>query len=173
MIRQLICLIAMSVGLSACAFNIHADIDGLNSDQPVFHPFMVGDEAPFTFSEAVEVGNLIFVSGMIGNMPGALDPESGAPEIAPGGVGPETLQALENIEAILVKVGADRHDIVKCTVFMADMAEWSAMNEVFRDYFVEDFPAKSAFGVTALAFNARLEIECIAARPGQEHYDEE
>lgn len=164
MIHRIVVAMAMSVGLSACAFNINADVEGLSPARTVYHPFMLGDESPFPFSEAVEVGNLVFLSGQIGSVPNAGDPEAGIPRLAEGGIGPETLQTLKNIEATLERTGLDRHDIVKCTIFMADMAEWPAMNVVYAAFFDEPYPARSAFGTSGLAFNARLEIECIAVR---------
>lgn len=107
------------------------------------------------FSEAVRVGNLLFLSGDIGMVPG-----SG--KLAPGGIGPETSQTLENIRVKLEKYGSSMQRVVKCTVFLADMGEWAAMNEVYREFF-ENPPARSALGVNGLALNARVEIECIAA----------
>jgi 2-iminobutanoate/2-iminopropanoate deaminase len=167
-IRTLVVLIAC-IGLNACAFIIKADLDGLPSSDVVHHPLMIGDEAPFPFSETVEVGDLIFVSGMIGNLPAKPGRDKGVPTIAAGGIGPQTLQTLENIETALLKIGADRHDIVKCTIFMMDMAEWPAMNVVYGQFFGEDFPARSALGVSGLAFDVRVEIECIAARSNRDH----
>jgi len=107
------------------------------------------------FSEAVRVGNLLFLSGDIGIVPG-----SG--KLAPGGIGPETSQTLENIRMKLEKYGSSMDRVVKCTVFLADMGEWAAMNEVYREFFPNP-PARSALGASGLAMNARVEIECIAA----------
>ncbi len=109
------------------------------------------------FSEAVRVGNLLYLSGMIGNRPGTL-------ELAPGGIRAETKQTLENIRAVLEKHGASLDNVFKCTVMLADIAEWPAMNEVYVTYFDEDRrPARSAFGSSGLALGARVEIECLAA----------
>lgn len=107
------------------------------------------------FSEAVRVGNLLFLSGDIGMVPG-----SG--KLAPGGIGPETSQTLENIRMKLEKYGSSMDRVVKCTVFLADMGEWGAMNEVYREFF-KNPPARSALGANGLALDARVEIECIAA----------
>ena len=109
------------------------------------------------FSPAVRVGNLLFLSGQIGTKPDA----SG--EVVAGGIQPETRQALENIRELLGRVGSSMDKVVKCTVFMADMKEWPAMNEVYATFFPTNKPARSAFGATGLALNARVEIECIAA----------
>lgn len=108
------------------------------------------------FSDAVRVGNLLFLSGKIGNKPGT-------PQLAPGGIQGETRQTLENIRASLARYGATMDDVVKCTVFLADMGEWGEMNEVYRTFFPVNKPARSALGVNGLALDARVEIECIAA----------
>ncbi|MBM4385865.1 MAG: RidA family protein [Deltaproteobacteria bacterium] len=110
------------------------------------------------FSEAARVGDLIFVSGQIGNLPGTL-------ELAPGGVQAETRQALANIAAILERNGSSLRRVAKCTVFMLDMAEWPLLNEVWVATFPNK-PARSALGASGLAKGARVEIECIAAAGG-------
>ncbi|MGH8495139.1 MAG: RidA family protein [Gammaproteobacteria bacterium] len=112
-------------------------------------------EGSLPFSEAVRVGNLLFLSGMIGNVPGTLD-------LAPGGIQGETRQALQNIQAALERHGSAMDRVVKCTVFLADMAEWSSMNEVYVQFFPGSKPARSAFGASGLALDSRVEIECIA-----------
>jgi len=110
------------------------------------------------FSEAVQVGNLLFVSGQIGNLPGQLD-------VVPGGLVAEARQALENIKAIVERHGSSLEYVVKCTVFLADMREWGAFNEVYRRYFSHDLPARSALGASGLALGARVEVECVAYAP--------
>jgi reactive intermediate/imine deaminase len=107
------------------------------------------------FSEAVQVGSLLFVSGQVGALPGTLT-------LAPGGVGPESKQAIENIRAILARHGATLKDVVKCTIFLADIKEWAAFNEVYRQYFSAPYPARSALGANGLAIGARVEVECVA-----------
>lgn len=107
------------------------------------------------FSPAVRVGNLIFVSGTLGTGPDG--------KLVPGGIQAETRQVLENIKAVLAasNVGMDR--VVKCTAFLADLAEWPAMNEVYRSYFPDyKYPARAAVQATLL-FGARVELECVAA----------
>ncbi len=106
------------------------------------------------FSSAVRVDNLLFVSGAIG-----YDRESGA--LVEGGIEPETRKTLENISQTLETFGSSMNKVVKCTVFLADISEWSAMNEVYVTFFPNK-PARSALGVNGLALNARTEIECIA-----------
>ncbi|PHX96094.1 MAG: enamine deaminase RidA [Gemmatimonadetes bacterium] len=109
------------------------------------------------FSPAVKVGNVLYLAGQIGTPPDA----SGAP--VAGGIAAETKQTMENIRDVLAKTGSDLDHVVKCTVFMADMKEWDAMNAVYRTYFKDGkFPARSALGANGLALSARVEIECIA-----------
>ncbi len=109
------------------------------------------------FSPAVRVGNLLYLAGQIGTSPDA----KSAP--VPGGITAETKQVMLNIKDVLEKTGSDLQHVVKCTVFMADMKEWDAMNEVYRTFFAPDkYPARSAFGTSGLALNARVEIECVA-----------
>ncbi|HZS48853.1 MAG TPA: RidA family protein [Blastocatellia bacterium] len=108
------------------------------------------------FSEAVRVGKMLYISGNIGTVPGTLD-------LAPGGIEPETKQALENIGQILKANGSSFSRVVKCTVMMADMKEWPDMNKVYVTYFPKGhLPARSAFGTSGLARGARVEIECTA-----------
>jgi 2-iminobutanoate/2-iminopropanoate deaminase len=111
---------------------------------------------PLPFSDAVRVGNLLYVSGQIGTDENL--------KLALGGVLPETHRALENIRAILERNGSSLDRVIKCTVMLADMNEWDAMNTVYLTFFSKDkLPARSAFAGTGLAFGARVEIECIAA----------
>jgi len=106
------------------------------------------------FSSAVRVDDTLYLSGNLGNIPGT-------PQLAEGGIQGETRQTLENISAVLAQFGSSMDKVVKCTVFLADMAEWGAMNEVYKTFFPNP-PARSALGASGLALNARVEIECIA-----------
>ncbi len=106
------------------------------------------------FSAAVRVDKLLFLSGNLGNIPGTMN-------LAEGGIQGETRQTLENIKATLEMFGSSMDKVVKCTVFLADISEWGAMNEVYKTFF-ENPPARSALGVNGLALGARTEIECIA-----------
>ena len=112
------------------------------------------EDLDLPFSAAVRVGDTLYVSGNIGNIPGTL-------ELAEGGIQGETRQTLENIKRVVEQFGSSMDRVVKCTVFLADMAEWGAMNEVYRTYFANP-PARSALGASGLALDARVEIECIA-----------
>ncbi len=107
------------------------------------------------FSEAVRVDGLLFLSGMIGT--------DSTGQLVKGGIAAETRQTLENIRAALARNGVAMDRVVKCTVFLADIGEWPAMNEVYRTFFTGNKPARSALGNATLVRNARVEIECIAA----------
>lgn len=110
---------------------------------------------PAPFSDAVRVGNMLYLSGKLGT------DDSG--RLAPGGIQPETKQTLENIRSLLERSGSSLDQVVKCTVMLAEMSEWGAMNEIYVTFFAKDRrPARSAFGVSGLALNARVEIECLA-----------
>jgi enamine deaminase RidA (YjgF/YER057c/UK114 family) len=100
---------------------------------------------------------MLYLSGQVGSRPGD---ESG---VVPGGIQPETRQTLENIKHVLESNGSSIDRVVKCLVMMADIAEWPAMNDVYRTYFAPDrLPSRSAFAGTGLALGARVEIECWA-----------
>ena len=108
------------------------------------------------FSEAVRAGDYMFLSGQLGDSEGKL---------VSGGLVPEARQALQNIKSVLERNHASLADVVKCTVFLADIAEWPAFNEVYKEVFKQPFPARSALAASGLALNGRVEIECIAYVP--------
>lgn len=110
------------------------------------------------FSDAVIVDNMIYLSGQVGNIPGKL-------ELVPGGIEAEARQTMKNIERVLKANGSSLDHAVKLTIFMADIGEWSTFNEVYKGYFSNKLPARSAFGANGLALNARVEVECIAYIP--------
>ena len=121
--------------------------------------YLVGESTrtlQLPFSDAVRAQGMLYLSGQIGNLPGTTD-------LAPGGIEAEARQALDNIRAILERNGSSMARIVKCTVMLADIAEWPAFNAVYVTYFPGHRPARSAFASTGLAFGARVEIECLAA----------
>jgi reactive intermediate/imine deaminase len=107
------------------------------------------------FSEAARVGNVLYLSGQIGNLPGTL-------ELVEGGVSAETDQTMRNIASILERSGSGMDRVVKCTVFLADIEEWPAVNAVYRTFFDPPYPARSAVAGSGLALGARVEVECIA-----------
>ena len=119
------------------------------------------DKAPAAigpYSQAIDSGaGIVFVSGQL-----PIDPATGAfPE---GGVQEQTRQSLTNAKAILEAAGLGLQQVVKTTVFLADMADFAAMNEVYAQFFTAPFPARSAVAVKTLPKGALVEIECIAAR---------
>jgi len=103
-------------------------------------------------SAAVKAGNLIFFSGQLGTGPGGL---------VPGGIKAETQKTLDNIKRLVEAAGTTMERLVKCTVFLADIDDFSAMNEVYRTFWPKDPPARSTVAVAGLVLNARIEIECI------------
>lgn len=109
------------------------------------------------FSHAVVAGELIFVSGTLGVVGASL-------ELVPGGTGPETTQTLRNVEAILRAAGAALRDVVKVSVYLADMATFEEMNEAYAEFFPSEPPARITVGGVKLALGAAVEIECIACR---------
>jgi 2-iminobutanoate/2-iminopropanoate deaminase len=126
------------------------------STGPQYFPMPSAGGAPLPFSEAVRSGDMLYVSGQIGILPGSMT-------LAPGGIGPEARRALENMKAILERHGSALDHVVKCTVFLADIGDWPAFNEAYRDYFRTNLPARSALAASGLALGARVEVECIAS----------
>lgn len=121
-----------------------------------YHPTPPLDGNPLPFSEAVQLGDTLYVSGQIGNTPGALC-------LVPGGIAAEARQAMENMKAILCRHGSSLNHVVKCTVYLASMSDWPLFNEIYEVYFGEKLPARSAVGGTKLGLGAKVEIDCIAA----------
>jgi reactive intermediate/imine deaminase len=126
-----------------------ADVEFLNSGKVV--------PTTLPFSEAVRVGDTLYLSGQIGVRPGTL-------ELVPGGMKEQARQTMDNIRTTLEAHGYGMRDLVKCTVMLADMAKWSEFNAVYAGYFDGRFPARSAFGAQGLALGAEVEVECIAVR---------
>jgi 2-iminobutanoate/2-iminopropanoate deaminase len=132
--------------LSACAAN------PLHRSQVEYFP--VPGQRPLPFAEAVRVGEMLYLSGQLGT--------DSTGQLVPGGIGPETRQALTNVATVLARHRATLAQVIKCTVMLADIGEWAAMNEVYVTFFQKHLPARSAFGTTGLALGARLELECVA-----------
>ena len=109
------------------------------------------------YSQAIEANGMVFVSGQL-----PIDPATGA--FAEGGIKELTRQSLTNMKAILAEAGLTMDNVVKTTVFLADMADFAEMNEVYASFFEGVCPARSAVAVKTLPKEARVEIECIAVR---------
>ena len=109
------------------------------------------------YSQAIQVGNLIYTSGQI-----PIDPSTG--QFVEGGIKEQTRQSLSNIQAILQEAGSTMASVVKTTVFLADMADFADMNNVYAEFFTEPYPARSAVAVKTLPKNALVEIEVVAEK---------
>jgi 2-iminobutanoate/2-iminopropanoate deaminase len=107
------------------------------------------------YSPAVKAGNMLFLSGSI-----PLDPATG--QLVDGGITEQTTRVLENIKGLLAAAGADFHHVVRTTVFMIDLSEFAAMNEVYATYFAAPYPARSTVQVARLPRDVRVEIDVIA-----------
>ena len=107
------------------------------------------------YSQAVKTGNMVFCSGQI-----PIDPATG--EFVSGDVAEQTRQVLKNLSAVLEAAGADLNNVVKTTVFLADMNDFTAMNEVYAEFFSENKPARATVQAARLPRDARVEIDCIA-----------
>lgn len=125
---------------------------------PKYFPMPATGGAPLPFSEAVQLGDTLYLSGQVGNLPGTLT-------LVPGGLEPEARRALENMKAILERHGSSLDHVMKCTVFLADIKDWPAFNIVYREFFKTNLPARSALATSGLALGARVEVECIAYAP--------
>jgi 2-iminobutanoate/2-iminopropanoate deaminase len=110
------------------------------------------------YSAGVKVGQFVYTAGQLG-----IDPETGA--FVPGGIVPETRQALTNLKAVLDAAGSSLNQVVKTTVFLKDMDEFSAMNEVYAEFFTDQYPARSAVQVARLPKDGAVEIEAVAVLP--------
>jgi reactive intermediate/imine deaminase len=116
-----------------------------------------GAVAGLPFSPAIRVGNIIYLSGQLGN-------KMGTRELVPGGIGAETRQTLENIKTVVEAAGSSMDKVFKCTVFLADIADYGKMNEVYATFFSKDPPTRSTIAGSGLALGARVEIECMAVQ---------
>jgi 2-iminobutanoate/2-iminopropanoate deaminase len=146
--RNLLAALALLAATAPAIAGERQKIEYLNSGKVM--------PATLPFSEAVRVGDLLYLSGQVGIKPGTM-------QIVPGGIREETRQTLENIKTSLEANGYTLNDVVKCTVMLADISEWATFNEVYKTFFSAPYPARSALGTNGLALGARVEVECIAA----------
>ncbi len=109
------------------------------------------------YSQALDAGGWVFCSGQIG-----LDPATG--QLVPGGIAPEAEQVLRNLEAVLAAAGLGFSDVVRTTIYLVDLADFSAVNDIYARHVRAPYPARATVGVAALPRGARIEIDAIAAR---------
>ena len=124
------------------------------------HKVIITESAPAAigpYSQAVCSGNLVFVSGQLG-----IDPKSG--QLVDGGIKKQTQQALENVKAILSEAALSMANVVQVQVFLADMKDFSAMNEIYAAYFTQPYPARAAIAAAALPKGGLVEIMVTAAK---------
>jgi len=125
--------------------------------KPIFHKTHEAKKVNAPFSDVVQVGNLYFLSGQVGM-------DHTMRTLVAGGIKEQTKQTLENIKDVLAQHDMDMDNVVKCTVVLADISDFSAFNEVYTTYFPKK-PARTTFAAKGLAVGAKIEIECIAAKP--------
>ena len=133
-----------------------AGCSGMGATKVEHHPIASDPEGKLPFADVVRAGEFLFQSGKLG-----FDPATG--KLVPGGIQAETKATMDNIRDTFARHGVGMDRVVKCTVFLADMKDWPAMNEVYLTYFPGGKPARSALAASGLALGARVEIECIAA----------
>ena len=156
-------IVSIAVLAAGCTLEDRADRNGDTVSTSSSRKVIIQPEGVTrlpVFSTAVRSGDFIFLSGAIGALPNVTPPT-----LVEGGIVPETRLAMDNLLVGLQAAGAGWEDVVKCTVFLADMADYVPFNEVYLEYFPSDPPARSAMSVRGLAFDARVEVECIAATP--------
>jgi reactive intermediate/imine deaminase len=142
--------VALSICLFAGSFGIQAAEVARYDDGP-----FAGKGRPY--SESARVGDLLFLTGQTGEDQGG--------KLVAGGIKAETEQIMLNIKAALARRGLGMEHVVKCTVFLADIGEWAAFNEVYKRHFSQPYPARSALGASGLVGKARVEMECVAGYP--------
>ncbi|MDQ6718383.1 MAG: Rid family detoxifying hydrolase [Gemmatimonadota bacterium] len=135
--------------LAACQANVN-----VSSGPTPEYVTAPGASSSLPFSPVVRVGNMLYLAGQLGT--------DSKGQLVPGGIAAETRQIMENIKALVFANGSSMDRVVKCTVMLADINEWAAMNAVYVTYFPNHKPARSAFGTSGLARNGRAEIECMA-----------
>jgi len=149
------------VRAAAAALAMAAMMAGEAMAQPDYRQSAMDVEKGLPFSQSVRVGEVVYLSGQLGNKPGTL-------ELVPGGMEAETRQTMENIKVALAARGLTLDDVFKCTVMLADMSKWADFNKVYTSYFKPGrYPARSSFGTNGLAMGAQVELECWAHAGGK------
>jgi reactive intermediate/imine deaminase len=137
---------------------LHAGV--VTAKEPVKVEFLNSGKvypAGVPLSEAVRVGDALYLSGQIGIQPGTL-------KLVPGGLKEEAGQTLSNIKTTLEAHGFSMRDVIKCTIMLADIAKWGEFNEIYKTFFSAPYPARSALGTSGLALGAQVEVECVAQK---------
>ena len=145
------CTLGFAVSATAAPEKAATQNATITKSSPVF----LGDGGDYPFSEAVRVGDTLYMSGQIGFKDGKL---------VKGGVKAEAKQALANINTTLLKYGYQKSDIVKCMVMLTDMDDFNDFNKIYKAELAKPYPVRSAFGVAELAAGASVEVECIAVK---------
>ncbi len=140
---------AFAAAMATAAAGINDDVEILRSDAV--------NPPGLPFSDGVRIGRLVIMSGMLGIKPHTMS-------LAAGGLEAETRQTFENLRSVLAAHGLSLRDVVRVQVMLADIADWPRFNDIYREYFSEPFPARSAFGTTGLALGARVEVEAFAVK---------
>lgn len=146
-----VCSLGFAVSSNAAPTAATTASNSVSRSAPIFY----GDGGDYPFSDAVRVGNTLYMSGQIGFKDGKL---------VKGGIKAEAKQALDNIQTVLLQYGYQKADIIKCSAMLTDMNDFSAFNDVYKSELAKPYPTRSAFGVAELAAGASVEIECIAAK---------
>ncbi len=126
------------------------------NNEVIFHKSHESKKQNAPFSDVVQVGNQFFLAGQIGM-------DHSVRKLVEGGIVPETKQTLENIKSVLKHHKLELKDVIKCTVILSDIDDFSAFNEIYKTYFPQK-PARTTFAAKGLAVGASIEIECIAIR---------
>ncbi|WP_350561230.1 RidA family protein [Psychrobacter sp. CAL346-MNA-CIBAN-0220] len=146
------CSLALTMSATAAPATAKTAISqSVSKSAPVFY----GDGGKYPFSDAVRVGDTLYMSGQIGFKDGKL---------VKGGIKAETKQALDNIHATLLQYGYQKTNIIKCSAMLTDMDDFGDFNKVYQTELAKPYPVRSAFGVAELAAGASVEIECMAAK---------
>ncbi|NMP30212.1 RidA family protein [Thalassotalea sp. M1531] len=142
--KVVIVLLAVATGSSVAAEQVN--VEYLNDKN---------SKSTLPFSEAVKVGNTLYLSGKIG-----INPKTG--KLAEGGFNSEAHQTLKNIQTTLEKYGYDMSNVIKCMVMLTDIKDFGQFNKIYKQYFKAPYPARSAFAVSELALGSLVEVECLA-----------
>lgn len=152
----LVALLGASLTLHSC--HLVASDSSMTSRKLVATPNAPAAIGPY--SQAVMHGGLVYCSGQI-----ALDPKTG--QLAKGDVKAQTKRVLENLKAVLEAAGSGCQHALKCTIYLSDMGDFAAVNEVYATFFPQDPPARATVGVASLPKGALVEIDCVAIVPGR------